>query len=63
MTVEFQFASLAFVTIVAFGLNYRGRIQRCIHGEGDPLYDVEYVNEQAEIKRGEFHEDELRGAP
>jgi hypothetical protein len=47
------------VTVTAFGLNYRGRVQRCIHGDGMPLYDTEYVNDTAEIKRGEFHEDEL----
>ena len=61
MTVTFELAPLQFVKVTAFGLDYRGRVCRCIHDDGPmPKYEVEYVNDQAEIKRGEFHQDELQ---
>lgn len=58
---SFAFAPLDYVTIVVLGVNYRGRVVRCIlEPAGESLYDVQYVDDRAEFKRGEFRADELK---
>jgi hypothetical protein len=58
-TRTFLFAPLMFVTITVTGVNYRGRITRAIWQKGGEVYDVQYVDDRGEFKRGEFYEDEL----
>jgi hypothetical protein len=56
----FEFSPLDYVSITLFGLNYRGRVARCMATSGKHVYEVEYVNDTGELKRGEFNEDELK---
>jgi hypothetical protein len=55
----FVFDPLDFVTVTVHGVNYRGRVVRCIHEARAELYDIEYVDDRGDFKRGEFHADEL----
>lgn len=59
MNAIFAFQPLQYVVITVMGVNYKGRIVRCIWEHGDALYDVQYVDDRAEFKRGEFRGDEL----
>lgn len=58
-TRTFRFAPLTFVVITVTGVNYRGRIMRASWQRGGEVYDVQYVDDRGEFKRGEFYEDEL----
>lgn len=59
MTTEFAFAPLDYVTIVVYGLDYRGRVQQCLlRPLGAKLYNVEYAKD-GEIKCSDFREDEI----
>ena len=53
-----------FVTVTLFGLNYKGRVIRCIleHG-GGWLFDVQYADDRGELRRGEFTACELEPQP
>lgn len=56
----FKFHPQDYVTVMACGVGYRGRVLRCIwEGERGHLYDVQYVDDRGEFKRGEFAPDEL----
>jgi hypothetical protein len=59
---DFKFFPLDHVKIVAFGLNYPGRIAQCCwQPDNGIVYDVEYAAD-GEIKRREFYADELERA-
>lgn len=56
---EFRFAPQDFVTVKVMGVNYRGRVVRSIWQKGGVVYEVQYVDDRGEFKRGEFYDDEL----
>ena len=58
ITSVFKYECLEFVTIKSFGLNYKGRVVRCIIETGGIIYDVQYAVD-GRLKRDEFYEDEL----
>ncbi len=62
--IEFQFNFIPDqrVKIIAFDVNYRGRVQRCIwDGSLQPIYLVEYVDDKGDFQTREFLQDELTG--
>ena len=60
--VTFQFSPLQYVKVSLYGLQYDGRVIRCIHESGGILYDVDYAH-NGELRRREFYEDELSALP
>lgn len=57
--IEFKFAPHQYVTVHAHGLDFSARVIRCVHTGGlQNAYDCDYAA-NAEVKRGEFYEDEL----
>lgn len=58
---DFAFYPGQYVIITLFGLEYRGRVLRCIWDEPMNLCDVNYADDKGDIKRAEFLEDELKG--
>lgn len=53
-----------YVRISLFGLNYNGRVARCIYdGADDAIYEVQYADDKGTLLRGEFDADELETAP
>ena len=59
---SFKFFPLQFVTITLYGLEYRGRVVRCIFDGAFIMYDVDYAA-NGELKRREFYEDEIGRIP
>jgi len=60
MVIDFHFQPEQKVKIVAFNLNYNGRVQRCIFDGGlHEIYLVEYVDDKGDIQVREFLSDEL----
>ncbi len=59
--VTFRFSPRQHVIVSFLGLNYRGRINRCIQDGGPNLYQVDYAVD-GEIQSREFYEDELEEA-
>ena len=55
----FRFDPDEYVNVTLFGLNFEGRVQRCIWNGRRNLYDVEYCRD-GNIERREFAEDELK---
>jgi len=55
----FKFKPQDYVRIVFNDLNYRGRVLRCIHDGGPPIYKVMYSDDKADLRTEEFYEDEL----
>ncbi len=58
MTIEFKFTFRQKVRVTAYGLNYEGRVIRCIHNGVEIMYLVEYAY-VGKIEMREFYEDEL----
>ena len=56
---DFKFRPRDWVKITFGGVNYRGRIVQCKWAAAGSSYQVEYVNDCAEFKEGEFLGDEL----
>lgn len=57
--IAFAYAPLDLVTVTHLGLNFKGRVVRCIWIASDRCgYDVEY-NADGELKFREFYEDEI----
>lgn len=60
LTVELPFAPGDYVTITVLGVNYRGRvIDAAVKMGGVLLYDVNFVNDRAELGCKSFWADEL----
>lgn len=60
LETKFRFSPRDWVLIVFAGLNYRGRISKCIlYAHNEQGYWVEYINDTGDFKEGEFKEDEL----
>lgn len=62
--IAFKFAPGNLVTVTYLGLNYKGKVSRCVWlGDERRAYETEY-NAEGEIKCREFWEDEIeaRGA-
>ena len=59
-TRQFHFSPGEAVTIIAFGLDYPGVVERCIWRCGDDLYVVEYAVD-GKIETREFYQRQLRG--
>lgn len=58
----FKYSPNQKVKVIAFDVNYRGRILRCIwDGPGLRIYQVEYVDDKGDFQNREFLEDELTG--
>lgn len=57
----FSFAPGDWVYVTFCNVNYRGRISECRWKNGHDAYQVEYVNDTAEMKSGEFLRDEISG--
>lgn len=55
-----KFQPQDFVIITLFDIKYQGRVARCIYEIGGWLYDIQYVDDRGDFKRGEFSGDELR---
>jgi hypothetical protein len=59
ITVHFAFRPGDWVTITAYGLNYRGRVQRCSLNPHDRMvYEVEFAAD-GKLDRHDFAADEL----
>lgn len=58
--VSFVFAPNDYVSIILFGLNYRGRVDSCVQEVGGLLYDVRYADDSGELKFAKFSADELQ---
>lgn len=57
MMINFKFKPLQHVRVLAYGLNYAGRIIRCEYS-GNKSYNVEYAAD-GKIETRMFYEDEL----
>lgn len=58
--IQFKFDHGDHVIITIFGLNYEGRINRCIWDGGrQPIYSVNFAS-HGDCNNNEFYEDELR---
>jgi hypothetical protein len=62
VNINFKFAPRQRVVVTAFGLNYHGRINRCVFDGGPLLYNVEYAFD-GKVETREFYEDELKADP
>jgi hypothetical protein len=58
MEIKFKFAPLQYIHVIAFDLNYEGRVIRCIFDGGAHIYSVQYAFE-GKLETREFYEDEL----
>ena len=56
--VEFVFAPKEHVEVIAYGLNFKGRVLHCTSGSGGNAYEVEYAN-GSYIMRHYFYADQL----
>lgn len=56
--INYKFKPLDAVQIVAYGLDYRGRVQECITSASGTSYCVEYAAD-GKIEQRRFYEDEL----
>jgi hypothetical protein len=61
--IEFEFAPGDHVYVIAYGLQYRGRVMICEARFNRPTYVVEYVDDGAKITTGTFWGDQLRDRP
>lgn len=55
---DFAYQPNQYVRVKLFGLNYCGRIVRCIRDADSNMYSVQYAKE-GDIRRDEFYEDEI----
>lgn len=61
MQVEFKFNFCDYIKITLHGVNYNGRINRCIYDGGKNIYLVVYCDDKGDFQSREFYEDELVG--
>lgn len=57
-TVEFRFSPMDEVKIVAYGLDYQGKIVKCIYGGNMHVYDVQFASD-GKLNQEYFFEDQL----
>lgn len=58
----FKFKPLEYVVIKSFGLDYQGRVIRCIlEDKNIRIYDCDFVADGQFLRR-EFYEDEITGS-
>lgn len=57
----FKYQPLTYVRVTLFGLDYQGRVIRCIFDGGQAMYDVDFAI-NGELRRREFYEDEITKA-
>jgi hypothetical protein len=58
-----QFQPGNYVKIVLLDINYKGRLLEVRHKIGCTAYYVQYVDDRAEFKCGEFYGDEIELMP